>query len=869
MLRQLYLLQLREAYEGDLEEEYAEISGAQGRIRAWIWAWFEAVRSAPVFTVYYSRWSTAMLLHHLKTAFRNLKRKKTYSFINVTGLAIGLTVSVLILLYIKNELTYDHCHEKSRRVYRIVTALDVPNRHYETATTVGPIGPMLAESVPGVIDACRFRYSGRVIISYEDHLIREEGFCYTDPSITDIFTLRVIEGNTETFLDAPFSLLLTQEMARRIFGSADPMGKLIKIDNQHEYAVTGIIERLPENSHFKFNMLASMATLERIGAPYEKPDQWFGFNFHSYIEVLENTNPEDVIEKAMALVHENTAQFAEQLGVTIKLSLQPMRRIHLHSHLEGELEPPGNITMIRIFTTVALFILLIACINFMNLSTAQSVHRAREVGMRKVCGAFKRRLVWQFLGESILFCLISMVIAVLLILICLPVFNNLIEKNLAYRPLSDWTVTLGLLALAVIVGFISGSYPAFFLSSHLPVEVLKTRARAGKPHVLFRNVLVNLQYIISIALIFSTLVIMRQLHYVRTRELGFDKERVAVIALSGQAAQKFQVFKTEVLRLPGVEKASCSSNVPGWGRNETMFTFEGSESTKPLALPVTDVDEDYLKTMGIPLRFGRPFSSEYGGDQSGAMIVNQSLVQTAGWENPIGKQIFMTEINEAQEIIQVPYSIIGVVNDFHFESLHTPIRPHLMRMLSLRDEILDSTPGRLSVKIRAGQIPETLDGIRDIWASIEPARPFTYRFMDEVFTQHFAAEQRLSRIFLAFTGLAILIACLGLFGLACFTAEQRTKEIGIRKTLGASIPGVIALLSKEFTKWVFLANVAALPLAAFAMKKWLESFAYRIDLAAWIFVVSGAIALFIAWLTVSMQTLRAATANPVDTLRYE
>jgi putative ABC transport system permease protein len=483
--------------------------------------------------------------------------------------------------------------------------------------------------------------------------------------------------------------------------------------------------------------------------------------------------------------------------------------------------------------------------------------------MRKVLGAHRGKLIGQFLGESLLLSFISLVIAIILIYVLLPVFNQLVSKDLVFHPLQNGIILLGLVGITVLVGFLAGVYPAFFLSAFVPLEVLKSRFKAGKGHRFFRNGLVTLQYVISIALIISTFVIFYQLHHVKNRDLGFDKEQVVVISLRGEVNQKYEVFKNEILRLPGVAQAACSSTVPSRGRSETMFSFEGIDQKKQV-FPIMEIDADFLDTMGMELIAGRNFSAGRPGDNK-AMILNETLVQHLGWDEPLGKVVSMTDLadvdNPEKGFVEVPYTVIGVVKDFHFESLHEKIRGHLMKM--------SGEVNRISVKLRPGDIVATLHSIENIWQEIEPAHPFSYVFLDESFDRLYRSEQRMGQIFISFTLMAIFISCLGLFGLASFTADQRTKEIGVRKVLGASISNVVVLLSRDFTKWVILANVVAWPVAYLVMNKWLQNFAYRIGLAIWMFVLSGVIALFIAILTVSTKALKAAVANPVDSLRYE
>ena len=558
----------------------------------------------------------------------------------------------------------------------------------------------------------------------------------------------------------------------------------------------------------------------------------------------------------------------KQLGVTIKLELQPLASIHLQSHMEGELEPPGNIAYIRILTAIALFILLIACINFMNLSTARSTHRAKEVGMRKVLGAQRRTLVVQFLGESMLISFISLVLALILVQFFLPVFNSLVVKNLVFNPLQDWFILAGLFAVTVFVGAASGAYPALFLSSFLPIDVFRSRFRAGRGHRIFRNGLVSFQYIISIVLICCTLVIYSQLRLIKNYNLGFDKDQVAVIQLRGEARKKSDILKNRILQIPGVLKAAGSSYTPMLDRSETKFSFEGVDEGSEQVLPFLDIDEDYLDTMGMEIVAGRNFSKEFPTDRT-AIILNETLCRQLGWTEPLNKTVFMWDVEET-ELVEKPYKVIGVVRDFHFETLHEPIRGHLIRFAGMPgDESSSSEIGRIAMKLRTDNIAGILSRIEEEWKAIEPKFPFEYSFLDDSFDRLYRSEQRMGRIFIIFTLLTVLVACLGLFGLASFTTEQRTKEIGIRKVLGASISSVILLLSREFTRWVILANIIAWPVAYFAMHKWLQSFAYRVDLQVWMFLLSGVTALFVSLLTVGSKTVKAAASDPVRSIRYE
>jgi len=846
--------------DGDFNEEYYQVINTRGKFYAWVWYWRLLLFSLPFFVKDAMYWRLVMFNNYLKTILRNLIKHKTFSFINAAGLAIGITISLLILLDVWHEMTYDWCHQKSQHIYRITLKMDLPDRHFDLPSQPGPLAPLLVERFPEVVHAARILETSDRVIAYEDRMFKETKIRYADPGVMDVFTIRVLKGNPKTFLDAPFSLVITQEMAEKYFGSENPLGKTVRWDDEHDFAITGIVEKLPENSHFKFNMLASMSTANRIGLPHERPDLWRSFTFYTYVELKEGISIEGLAPKYTDVVNTYMAEQTNQVGMKLELSLQPLRSIHLHSNFIVDFEPGGNLAMIRIYTTIALFILLIGCINFMNLSTSQSARRAKEVGMRKVLGAHKRKLVVQFLGESMILSLFSMILAMILIQLLLPLFNQLIGKALTYHPIRDWPVSLGIVALTGLVGLISGIYPAFFLSSFMPAYILRKQTTMGRGHRWFRDGLVSLQYIISIVLICSTCVIYTQLDFVKNLNLGFDKEHVVVIPLKGRVEQAHEVFKKEVQKLPGILRVSGSHRILGRAMSEGLFAFEGTDDGESRSLPYMEIDEDYLETTGIPLAEGRNFSKDYPGDQTGSVLINETLAKELGWDDPVGRIVSMADEVDG-EIVQVPYKVIGVVRDFHFESLHAPLRAQVIKM----PEHVEF----LNVKINTRQVSKILESIRTTWEEIEPSHPFEYEFLDDVFDRLYRTELRLGQIFIAFTGTAITVACLGLLGLAAYSAQQRTKEIGVRKVLGASVLSVVIMLSRQFTKWVVLANVVAWPLAYYAMNAWLRHFTYRIDLRPWMFLLSGGIALLIALLTVSFQAMRAASTNPVNTLRYE
>jgi putative ABC transport system permease protein len=797
-----------------------------------------------------------MFKNYLKTAVRNLWRTKTFSFINVVGLAVGMAVSFLILLLVFNELTYDRFHENSENIYRIATKIDAEGRKLHVPNVPAPFGLKLKELYPEIAAVARLRGSSTRTVSIDDKLFEENKVYYADPGLFKVFTIDLVRGDPRSALEAPFSLVLTEELAEKYFGESDPLGRTLRFLNEEDpYTITGIARRMPENSHFKFTMLGSLSSMEKLRRDLHT---WMGFNYYTYLEIQGGHDTATLTQKYYDQLMANLPDQIKKLDIQVEIELQPLTKIHFSSYTEGEMEPPGNPSYIRIFITIALFILVIACINFMNLSTAQSSKRAKEVGMRKVLGAQRGKLVSQFMGESLLLSLLGLLLAVLLILILLPAFNQLIQKALAFSPLANWEVTLGFIAITILAGLLSGAYPALFLSSFVPIEIFHSRLKAGKSHTFFRNGLVSLQYIISISLICSTLVIFSQLRHVKNHDLGFDQEQVVTMGLARKVNP--EVFKAELVGQPGIVKVAAADTMPAMGRSETFFTFEQVPEGGRQVLPYIEIDEDYLDTMGMTIVAGRGFSREFPSDKK-AMILNETLVKQLGWDDPLGKTVSMTDFDDNQEYILVPYTVIGVVRDFHFESLHQKIRGHIFM---LGDDL-----NMAAIKIRPDNIPQTLAGIEHVWQKMETGRPFDYSFLDETFDRLYRTEQRLGQIFISFTLIAIIIAALGLFGLASFTVNQRVKEIGIRKILGASTPNVVLLLSKEFTKWVILANVVAWPLAYFAMNKWLQNFAYRIDIHIGIFLVSGIAALLVSLLTVSSKAVKAAVANPVDSLRYE
>lgn len=724
-----------------------------------------------------------------------------------------------------------------------------------------PAGPTLVRDYPEVENAVRLNsWRARTSLTYQGLQFYEDGIFFADQSFFSVFSFPLIKGDPETALQLTNTMVLTESAAEKYFGTDDPMGKVLKANNQTDYTVTGVCRDVPQNSHFHFDMLASFET--QFAQNRRMENIWLNFNNHVYLLLSRDADPGALEAKFPALVEQYMGKDLKALGGTINFYLQPLRDIHLHSHLEGELEGNGNILYVYIFAAIALFILIIACINFMNLATARSATRAREVSMRKVAGAHKGALIGQFLGETVLFSLIALAIALVLVWQALPYFSAISGIEMKIRPeLLPWLIPT-FFGLILFVGLAAGSYPALYLSSFEPATVLKGSFKAGKAGSRFRGILVVGQFIVSITLIIGTSLVLNQLRYMKKKELGFDKANILVTQIRDRnMLQALDSIKAQLKQVPGVLAVTSSSIVPGGQPNVSIFMPEGFADDESQIMEQYRVDEDFFPTLGIEIVQGRNFSKEFSTDPEESVIINQTAAEKFGWENPIGKTIRIPDdINDENEMIFEARTVVGVIADFHLASLHKVIAP----------QIIDNRPGgTLSLRLSPENTSSTLSRLKELWGVIDPGRPLDYFFLDESFDAQYRAEERLSGIFSSFTVFAILIACLGLFGMASYMAEQRTKEIGIRKVLGASIPGVVALLARDFVKLVLIANLVAWPLAYYFMSRWMQNFAYRAGIAPWIFFLTGLAAMTIALLTVSYQSIRAALSDPVRAIKYE
>jgi len=803
-----------------------------------------------------------MFENYLKTTFRNFWRYRGYTLINLMGLAIGIATCIIIFTYISYELSYDKFYDHYEDIYRVSVKGRFAEDFFDVAVSMPPLPVELKKDYPEVRSYTRIdKHEENVFFSVDDKRFYVEGLYFVDTAFFDVFTFKLQRGDPTTALSEPCSLILSQEMAKKCFGEEDPMGKILRLNDQVSMKVTGLLGDIPANCHLKFTMLGSLSTLIKE-APRQYIDNWGSLFLHSYIRLNPGTDVEAFSEKIKRTIGEAFGEAAEQYNIEMIPYLQPVSGIHLHSNLMAELEPNSNISYIYIFSAVAVFILIIACINFMNLSTARSTKRAREVGMRKVSGATRNQLIWQFLGESLLLSLMGMILAFAIVEALMPFFNNLTGLELDSSLHRPFTVLVAFV-LTLFVGLLAGAYPAFVLSSFQPIKAIRGDLYKGMKGSMMRNLLVVVQFSISIALLVSTWLIYKQMQYISQKNMGFDQENLVLIPLKADRLKdQGKTLKAEFAQLPVVKQISLTSSTPGRSIDGQGYVPEGIDSKSPWILYTLRADYDFMDVFGMKLKEGRQLSPQYGTDSS-AVVINEALVRKLGWEEPLGKKIFSFG-DDSDSTSRTFLTVVGVVKDFHFKSLHDAIEPSII--------ILDrDKPDYMAVRLNPGNIEKSVELLRQKWEEVEHAFPFDYYFMKEEYEDLYKSEQKMADLFITFTILAMLIACLGLFGLALFSIEQRTKEIGIRKVLGASVSGLLYRLSREFSKWVLISIIIAWPVAYYLVDNWLTSFAYRIVVLdyIWIFFASGLIALAIALLTVLYQAYHAATRDPVDAVKWE
>lgn len=806
-----------------------------------------------------------MFSNYIKIAWRSLLRNKSFSAINILGLSIGMAVCFIIVLFVQDELSYDRFNVKANNMYRVIFKANINGGKINESNVMPPVASALKNDYPEIKEVTRLRTLGNPHVLIDGKQFTDASMVFVDSTFFSVFTIPLIQGDPKTALREPYSMVISKEMAQKYFGNEDPLGKLInfsKRDNSPPFTVTGVFDKIPANSHFHFDMFGSMVT-----DPDERSDSWMTSNYYTYVVLPDGYNYKKLEAKLPGMVEKYMGpQIQQAMGLSLTqfrtkgnelgFALQPVTDIHLHGDSSSEFEPGGDIRYIYIFSAIALFMLLIACINFINLSTATATKRAKEVGVRKVMGSRKQDLVKQFLLESALITAFSLCISAVLIQLALPVFNELAGKNLSFgfqvKPMAALT-TLGLL-----VSILAGMYPAFFLSSFKPIATLKGKFAARANTYNLRSGLIVFQFFIAICLITGAIVVYQQMKFIQTTELGYNKDQLLVVNNSWALGKNERIFRDQLLNDPRIENVTISGYKPAGPSfsNNALAYPEGKEKQLMRTLEYK-IDEQYIPTLGMQMVAGRNFSPARQTD-SQAIIINETAAKAFGWgDNALGKKIIREQTNRGHN---VAYTVIGVVKNFHFKSLHEAITPLLM--------VLYPETG-LIVKVKTRDIPGLLASMKQQWATFNTEEPFSYSFMDELYNKTYAAEQRTGHILNIFTVLTILVASLGLFGLATYTAEQRAKEIGIRKVLGASVTQVTSMLSKEFLKLVIIACIIAFPLSYWIMRQWLLDFAYRIHLNAWMFLAAACIAILIALCTVSVQSIKAALANPVKALRSE
>jgi len=839
---------VRQAVIEDFEEQRQYLAERKGRLAAAGWYWFQVAglageRLRDAFAA-----SPGRLANYLRVAARSLRKNKVHSLLNVIGLTTGLATFILIALYVQFELSFDRYHAQADRIYRVVRD--------EYCFSPPPLGPRVRDQFPAVVSAARVIGDSDVLVSRGDSHIMEQELYWVDPAVLDIFTIPFRLGDPRRALAAPDALVLSASLARKYFGDENPLGQNLTLFDRQKFVVTGVFADMPANSHLRMGMMAPLDTWFRLTG--NDSAVWRSNYVYTYLLLRPGSDPGALQAGFLDMEKEVMAGLGVDVppGYERTYGIQPITDIHLHSHRQQEVSPNNSMTYVILVSAIAILVLLIACVNYMNLATARSLPRSREVGLRKVVGARRGQLVAQFLGESVTITLLALGLSLLVAWLALPVFNTLVERELTLNPAANPFLFGGILLVSVLTGLLAGLYPAVFLSRFRPAAVLN-RLAAGGPRSAsrLRNILVLAQFAVTIVLISSTFVVRDQLLYMRQADLGYSQEQIVVLPIRDRAVKgNLATIRTELLRRSDITAVAASQSLPNHIPTFTSRDWIGRSEGEPVPIYYNSADSDFVDLFDIEVVRGRNFSREFPADAAGAFLVNETAVRTAGWDDPLGREFVHWRGDKGK--------IVGVVKDFHFQSLHQPIAPLYI--------FLDpGTVSHLSVRIRSTDVSATLAAIEKEFRRFSPHWPFEYTFFDETFARAYQDEQRLETVFGVFAGLAVVIAGLGLFGLAVFAAEQRTREMGIRKVLGASPVGIALLLSREFLAWVLVANVIAWPAAWVLMNRWLEAYAYRVEPGVAPFAAAALLAVVIAALTVSVQALRAALANPVDSLRRQ
>jgi putative ABC transport system permease protein len=866
LVKRLDRYRINHAIIDDMQEVFTRIWRERGYIVACLWYWGQCLDAVTKDILFNLRWRFIMLKNYLKTAWRNIKSNKAYSFINIGGLAVGMAAFILIALFVQYELSFDRHYENADSIYRIAWKSEtLPNPR---ASAPSPLAPTMVEEYPEVISATRiFRWSRGEKLFIHGEICIYENLYYADPETFDVFSIPFIKGDPETALNDPFSIILSKRTAEKYFRNENPLGKVLTLKESsdwnraenNDYVITGVFENMPQNSHFVMDLIVPLKNLilsNRIGS------SWDGGNMpHTYLLLDKRADPRDVEKKIFSILKKHRFMSDESADdPKEKYFLQPLTSLHLDNDVISHISSNYDVRYIYLYSAIALLILIVACINYINLTTARSIKRGKEVGIRKVVGARKEQLIKQFLSESFVLVVISLAVSIILVWLILPYYNSITGRPLSFNPAENIYLLLGFIAVLFFVGIVSGSYPAFYMSSIRPVTILRGKSIRPSKGFSLRNILVVAQFSITAILIISTLVVKKQLHFIQNKEMGYSREQVLVskIEENMELRNNIESAKAELRKNPNILSVCCSSCLPNnfsW-RPGTGGGLPAKDPGEFVPVYIGIVDYDFVDVYGFEVVEGRNFSRDFPSEAEGAVLINEMAAKACRWDSPIGKE-FKIRSWDGRTV-----KIVGVIKDFHSHSLHQPISPLFLGLSS-------TWKVHLSIKINTAHIPETIDYIEKTLKEFAPNYPYEFQFFDEIFQRAYETEQEMSNILSTFAFLSIFIGCLGLFGLASFATEQRTKEIGIRKVLGASIENIMSLFLKDMTKWVLIANVITWPFAYFFMHKWLQNFTYRISVYWWIFFLGGALTFGIAVLTVCYKVVRAATANPVDSLRYE
>ncbi|MFC1555782.1 FtsX-like permease family protein [candidate division KSB1 bacterium] len=853
-----------ESFFGDTDEYYSELYVEKGAFPANLWYAFHMTKSIITYLYVSTFWSLIMFRNYLKIAFRNLKRYKGFSFINILGLSLSIAASIFILMYIHYELSYDKFFPNATRIFRITNEIFLGDTEINHSQTPGPPGPAFAAEIPEVLQYARIvRISSigeNIPLKKDAEVFEDSGIFLADSTFFDIFQHTFVYGAPQSALKQPGSIVLTEGTAHRLFGNDDPLGKILSMSGFGigDMKVTGVIKDLPDNTHMKFNYLISYHSLNESIRNEITFSDWGYFPFHTYVMLDKNANLSEVERKMEEVYQKHSGEKHTEIGARWKYSINKMTDIHLRSHLNGELETNNNIEYIYLQSIVALMIMIIACSNFMNLFVARSTDRAKEIGIRKVFGAIRKNIIYQIFGESLIMIIISLFLGLTAVISLLPFFNSLSGLTLSIPYIFNPQILLFLFFLLVATSLISGVYPAVLLSRFHPVRTIKHNMRSSRKRNYFRRSLVVLQFVISISLIFSTIVVLDQLDFMKDQNLGFDKEQVIIIKVKpGRVRTEAAAFKDLLKMNPEITEASFSTSVPGQRTGVNAFIPEGFQQDAPQIIETVRVDYDFIETYKLEMVSGRPFSDVMETEEQNAYLVNEQTAELLGWslDESIGKGMQNITTEEPEK------KIVGVIKNYHHKSLKNAIAPMIYEIRSI---------GRyLSLKISAENVSETLSYVEEKWTEFSPGLDLEYFFLDENFEKLYRSEEKLSTLFKYFAFLAVFISGLGLFALATYTAEQRTKDIGIRKVLGAHSAGLVVMMLKSFLGVVLFASVITFPVIYYLMNLWLSSFAFKTDISPWSYVLSVVLALAVAVFTTAHQTIKAASSNPIDSLRYE